>query len=95
MNVVFTFYRNFIWPATFITLISCYIVFTGSAKDIMYLLWMKLISNIALGAYFEFFEADQFYFFNNLGYSKLSLYVSAATLDFCIWLLITLAILLI
>ena len=95
MNVVFTFYRNFIWPATFITLISCYIVFTGSAKDIMYLLWMKLISNIALGAYFEFFEADQFYFFNNLGYSILSLYVSAATLDFCIWLLITLAILLI
>lgn len=89
MNVILTFYRNFIWPASLITLISCNIIFYGSSKDIVYLLWMKLISNICLGAYFELFEAQQFYFFNNLGYSKIILYISAAFVDFIVWILLT------
>lgn len=89
MNVILTFYRYFIWPATLITLISCNILFYGSAKDIVYLFWMKLISSICLGVYFEFFEARQFYFFNNLGYSKAALYMGAAILDLVFWILLT------
>ena len=95
MNVIFTFYRNFIWPVTFITLISCYVLLTGSAKDIVYLLWMKVISNACMGFYFELFEGNQFYFFNNLGYSKSTLYISVALLDFALWLFASLCILLI
>ena len=92
MNVILTFYRNFIWPTTLITLISSNILLYGSAKDIVYLFWLKLISNICLGAYFEFFEAQQFYFFNNLGYSKITLYMSAAFVDLVAWSLLTVCI---
>jgi hypothetical protein len=95
MNVIFTFYRNFIWPVTFITLISCYVLLAGSAKDLVYLFWMKVFSNAGLGFYIEFFERDQFYFFNNLGYSKPTLYICVALLDFALWLLASLCILLI
>jgi hypothetical protein len=95
MNVILTFYRNFIWPVTCITLISCYGVLTGSPKDLVYMFWMKVISNVGIGFYFEFFEGDQFYFFNNLGYSKSGLYISVAVLDFAIWLFASFCMLLI
>ena len=92
MNVIFTFYRNFIWPALLATLISCNILLYGSSKDIVYLFWMKLICNIFLGVYFEFFRAQQFCFFNNLGYSKTTLYIGATILDLSVWTLLTICI---
>lgn len=95
MNVILTFYRNFIWPLNCITLISCYILVEGSAKDVVYLFWMKVITGLCFGVYFEFFQTQQFYFFNNLGYSKTKLYMSVATVDLFVWLLPTLIILLI
>lgn len=94
MNLILTFYRNFIWPLTCITLISCYILIDGSAKDVVYLFWMKLITSLSFGIYFEFFQTHQFYFFNNLGYSKTKLYIGVATIDLSVWLLLTLSILL-
>jgi nucleoside recognition membrane protein YjiH len=95
MNVILTFYRNFIWPATFITLISCYILLDSSPKDVVYLFWMKIITGFFIATCFEFVHAQQFYFFNNLGYSKTKLYLAAAIVDLSVWLLLTLTILLI
>jgi hypothetical protein len=95
MNVVLTFYRNFIWPVTFISLISCYLLFDGSAKDVVYLFWMKIITNLFMGIYFEIFHPNQFYFFYNLGYSKTNLYIGVAIVDLSVWLLLTLSMLLI
>lgn len=95
MNVILTFYRNFIWPVTLITLISCYILLDSSPKNVVYLFWMKIITGLCFGLYVEFFQAQQFYFFNNLGYSKTKLYIGVATVDLFVWLLPTLIILLI
>lgn len=67
MNVVLTFYRNFIWPLTFITLISCYILLDGSAREVVYLFWMKIITSLFIGLYFEIFHSKQFYFFLQFG----------------------------
>lgn len=95
MGIVFAFYRNFIWPTAFTTLISSYLLYGGSAKNVVYMLWMKLITNFFYAAYFEFFHAQQFYFFNNLGYSKFRLYTSVVMLDLSIWLPLTVTIIVI
>lgn len=95
MNVVVIFYRNFNWPFTSITLISSYLLFEGSAKDVVYLLWMKIITSLFIGTYFELFHHKQLYFFYNLGYSKTRLYIGVAIVDLSVWLLLTLSVLLI
>lgn len=96
MKVILTFYRNFIWPTTLISLVSCYLLLSGgSAKNVVYLFWMKLITSFFLGIFFEFFHAQQFYFFNNLGYSKRRLYVTVGILDLSIWMMLSIIILLI
>jgi len=87
MNVIFTFYRNFIWPASFVSLLSGYLVLQGGSGAIaVYMFWMKLFTSFFLGVFFNFFQTKQLYFFHNLGYSKTRLYRGAATLDFSIWL---------
>jgi hypothetical protein len=95
MGIILAFYRNFIWPATLTTLVSSYLLIGSSAKNVVYMVWMKLITNFLYGTYFEFFHTQQFYFFNNLGYSKLRLYTSVVMLDLSIWLALTVSILLI
>jgi hypothetical protein len=95
MNIIFAFYRNFIWPTTLTTLVSTYLLSGNAAGNVVYMFWMKLITNFLYGVYFEFSQVQQFYFFNNLGYSKLRLYTSVVTIDFSIWLVLTISILLI
>lgn len=95
MNVIFTFYRNFIWPANLVTLVSCYLMLGGSGKNAVYMFWMKLITGFFFGVFFEFFHAQQFCFYNNLGYSKTRLFTTAAILDLFIWSVLTVIVLLI
>jgi hypothetical protein len=88
--VVFTFYYNFIFPATFISGLSCYLILReGSAVTAIYMFWMKIISGLLLGVFFHLYGSEQLYFFNNLGYSKERLYISTGMMDMMIWLMAT------
>jgi len=92
MRVIFTFYRNFIYPATAVTAFSCYLIISeGSAFISVYMWWMKIITSAFLGLFFHLFQSQQLYFFNNLGYSARRLYALTAILDFSIWLILTIA----
>jgi hypothetical protein len=96
MNIVFTFYRNFIWPATFISLLSGFLILSaGSGRIGIYLFWMKILTSFGLGIFFHLFQSQQLYFYNNLGYSKTRLYICTAALDLFVWVAITVVTLLI
>jgi hypothetical protein len=91
LHITFTFYRSFIIPETFLNLLSCYLIWqAGSGKIILYLFWMKVIANAFIGIFIHLFQAQQLYFFNNLGYSAKRLYIHTAALDFLIWICLSL-----
>src|SRR5688572_24423465 len=91
MSVIFTFYRNFIWFANFISLFGCYLLWVyGSWAYMIAVFWVKVSTNTVLGLYIHIFNADQYYFFNNLGFRKTELYVFTFLLDLSIWLMLSL-----
>jgi hypothetical protein len=52
-------------------------------------LWMKLFTNVILGLFIQIFSPEQLYFFHNLGYNKIRLYMFTFILDMVIWVLLS------
>jgi hypothetical protein len=89
MLVIFTFYRNFLYPSTAVNLFSCYIILDeGSGMYGLVLFWLKVFTIPMLGALFHLSHAQRLYFFHNLGYSTPRLYTLTALFDLSIWLLL-------
>jgi hypothetical protein len=86
MNVILTFYRNFVSIASFVTILGCYLVwFSGSWTSITVVFWAKLCTNIVMGLFIYIFNPDQFTFFHNLGFSKFRLFTFTFLIDMFIW----------
>jgi hypothetical protein len=90
MLVVFAFYRNFIFVSIPVSLFGSYLVWSsGAAYAVIWVFWMKVFTNLSLGAYVHFFRPEQLYFFYNLGFPRWKLYSWTLATDFFIWLVLT------
>lgn len=90
MNVVLTFYRNFSLVALGISLIGCVLVLAyGSWLYMVVVFWTKVLTNTLLGLYINYYRPEQFYFFANLGYSKIRIFAFTFILDMLIWFLLS------
>jgi hypothetical protein len=90
MSAILTFYRNFVWLVSFITLLGCYLMFSaGSWTFIVVVFWIKIVTNISLGLFIHIFHPNQYYFFNNLRFGVLQLYVFTFILDMLIWFMLS------
>lgn len=89
MLVIFTFYRNFLYPSTAVNLYCCYIIIDeGSGMYGLALFWLKVFTIPLLGALFHLSSARRLYFFHNLGYSTPRIYTITALVDVSIWLIL-------
>jgi len=86
-RILITFYR-FICPLTLaVTAYNAVALFIhGAITSAVLLIWSKVITSVIIGACFWFIKKDQFYFFQNLGYTWRRLLVFAFLLDMSIWL---------
>ena len=90
MRVILTFYKNFLWFVLGISLFGCYLIWVyGSWQFMITVFWIKIVTNILLGLYILIFHPEQFYFFLNLGYSKMKLYTLTFILDMAIWFVLS------
>jgi hypothetical protein len=86
MHVVLTFYRNFRFVASAITLFGCYLVVASESwLFVMPMFWTKIFTNVILGLLVNYFSADQFCFYANLGYNRIRLFALKFILDMVIW----------
>jgi hypothetical protein len=96
MLTILTFYRKLLYPSTAVTLFSCYLIIDeGSGRHGLILFWLKVVTLLVFGTFLHLSNAGQLYFFHNLGYSTRRLYTLTALLDLGIWLLLTIATILI
>jgi hypothetical protein len=78
-------YRNIAAPASVITLICCYQIWTSdSSLAVAMMIWVKLITSAGLLAYLHLFKSNVAFFFMNLGVGKSRFYLSIFIIDF-IW----------
>lgn len=91
MQVILTFYRNFRLAAISVSIIGCVFLFLDSSPYfVIWLFWQKVITNALLALNFYFFRPAQMYFFYNLGFSRVELWLWCLLLDFAIWLVLVL-----
>ena len=86
MQPVVTFYKPFVFVATFFSLFTCYLLLSwGSVYFVFTLFWIKGSSTALLGAVFHFGRSEQLHFYHNLGFTTTRLYALAAMLDLLLW----------
>ena len=89
MRLLFTFYRNILFPSVLISLLSCFsLIVAGDAHVIRILLVCKLATTVLLGLYVHIFRHEQCYFFLNRGYSLKHLYGAVLVTDLTLWALL-------
>ena len=93
MRVCLAFYRTLALPLVGISLICGLQVWQAhSAYFILRVLWVKILTSIVIGTYIALFRSEQFVFYNNLGYSRTSLFVFSFVFDFLIWVSVMIAV---
>lgn len=86
LNVLFLFFRNFLWITIAITLFECFLLsFYDDAQVVLVLFWTKLASDILIGLMFAFLQPEKMYFYYNLGFSRWHLYGGALCIDLLFW----------
>jgi hypothetical protein len=86
LKILFHFFRNFVWLSFATTLFECLLLWgTGKNEFIVVLLLTKLASSVLIALLFLSFQADKFYFYHNLGLTRLELFGSALAIDMLFW----------
>ncbi len=87
MRACLAFYRTLALPLIGISIICAFQVWQAqTAVFIFRVLWVKVLTSFVIAGYIALFRAEQFIFYNNLGWSRMKLLLSSFLFDFIIWL---------
>lgn len=89
MKAIFIFYRNFLVPSVVISVMIAAVIDHRSPSVLMTTFLVKLVTSGFLGLFFWFLRSDEFYFFENLGFTKRRLYAGALAFDLAVWAFVT------
>ena len=85
-RILLVFYRNIYWLTGSASLFICFLFWqSGEMKWLGMFIWTKLITNALVLLFFHLFSRDKLYFFYNLGYSMLRLYMIVFAFDIFLW----------
>ncbi len=91
-----TFYRSFFLFTGSISLAAGYMLWNSkSITSLFMLFWMKLVTNALIGFLFTTFKKEDFFFYNNLGFSAKQMLLGALLIDLLLWVSISIPILVI
>jgi len=97
LRLILTFYKSYAFTSLLITFISLGIVYSYGDKAveiIQVLIWFKIFTLAIIVFYIQKYKRQQFYYYKNLGLSRLTLWFSSLSFDLLLFLIaiITLAI---
>lgn len=93
VRLVFTFYKSFIMASGIITLACISTVYMNGLKMLSALLLFKLFTCGLIILYISLYKKNEFYYYHNLGLSKLRLWLYTIGVDLILFILLTAAIL--
>lgn len=97
LRSILTFYKSFAFVSILITLASVAIVYLSGSKGVFMIqgfFWFKIFSLAAIFYINNTYKKDEYYYYKNLGVSKLMLWIPTLAFDLTLFLvtIITIAI---
>lgn len=86
LNLILTFYRCFFLATSLITIACISIFWKHGISTFTTLFWFKIITLVIVYYYIRTTKTKEFYYYQNLGVSKVLLWTSTLTFDFIIFL---------
>ncbi len=86
-RLVLLFYRSFFVATNLITASCIAIFYQNGLESFFAIFWFKLITLALIYYFMKSIKAKQFYYYQNLGVSKVVLWTSAFALDFVLFII--------
>ena len=86
LNLILTFYRSFFLATSLITIACISIFWKYGISTFSTLFWFKIITLAIVYYFIRTTKTKEFYYYQNLGVSKVLLWTSTLTFDFVIFL---------
>jgi hypothetical protein len=86
IRLIVTFYNSFIIPSILISLLSAAIFRISGWSFFVVIFWFKLISMAFIITFINSYRKKEFFYYQNLGLSKLALWTGSLAFDFVLFL---------
>jgi len=81
LRLIGTFYKSYVIASSIITISCMQLIYMYGINIITVLIWFKLITLGIIVYYINSYKNNEFYYYQNLGLSKLFLWVSTILID--------------
>jgi len=88
LRLVLTFYKSFAFASLMITLSCMIISYTHGMSTFTALFWFKIITLGIIIYFINDYKCDEFYYYKNLGTSKLFLWISTLSFDIVLFIVL-------
>jgi archaellum biogenesis protein FlaJ (TadC family) len=88
LRLVLTFYKSFAFASLMITLSCMIISYTHGMSTFTALFWFKIITLGLIIYFINGYKRDEFYYYKNLGISKLFLWISTLSFDIVLFIVL-------
>jgi hypothetical protein len=88
LGLIINFYKSFAFASWMITLSCVIIVYTHGIRTFTALFWFKIITLGIMIYFINGYKRNEFYYYKNLGISKLVLWISTLLFDFAMFILL-------
>jgi len=89
IRLILTFYKSFAFASNLISLV-CIVLIYGFGKNGIYLIqpffWFKIFTLAAIVFFVHSYKNNEYYYYRNLGLSKLNLWLPILVFDFILFL---------
>jgi len=86
IRLIWTFYRSFVLVSLVITISCVKVIWESGFSWFGLLFWGKLVSLGLLFYFINSYKHKEYYYYQNLGVSKIRLWVTTLTFDFCLFI---------
>ncbi len=86
LGLIVNFYKSFALACWLITLACMSIAYTHGMSTFTVIFWFKVISLGAIVHFINSYKRNEFYYYKNLGLSKLTLWIATLSLDFILFI---------
>lgn len=95
LRLIITFYKSYALASGIITLSCMSIIFAGGLKTFTALFWFKILTLGVIFYFINIYKRKELYYYQNLGVSKLFLWISTLAIDLMLFVLLIIITLLI
>lgn len=88
LSLLYRFYLNFCLVSIIITLVSMALLYTLGVAAAVIIIWFKIITMVIFAWYVSSYKKNEFYYYRNLGLSKLRLFACTLGFDFTVFVLL-------